>query len=267
MEEERKVGKIKVDEGKFNAVKGALRNGLDREYIMSSFGISSGTIYNIKQSETYDDYLKKTRYALQGEHKSKAKKPIDEFKFEQVKSLAASEKPVKHILALCDISQSVYYRIKQCETYEEYREKFQGAHCVDREENGTQKAKIDKNKFVLIKSLRENGVEVTKIEELLELSNTTIYDVLRQDTYEDYRKLLDKRAEEARAKREAERKEVEKIKSESAKAEANKELKPDFTESYLQQIVDLLKEINDKLGKEEQPEPEKKRGWFSKAPF
>lgn len=32
-------------------------------------------------------------------------------------------------------------------------------------------------------------------------------------------------------------------------------------------IVDLLKEINDKLGKEEQPEPEKKRGWFSKAPF
>lgn len=30
MEEERKVGKIKIDEEKFNAVKGALRNGLGR---------------------------------------------------------------------------------------------------------------------------------------------------------------------------------------------------------------------------------------------
>ena len=264
MKEERKVGKIKVDEGKFNAVKGALRNGLDREYIIATFGISSGSVYNIKSSETYDDYLKKTRYALQGEHKSKAKKLVDKFVFEQVKSLAASDKPVKYILALCDISQSVYYRIKQCETYEEYQEKFQGAHRVDREPDGTQKLKIDESKFALIKSLKENGVEVSKIEELLDISNTTIYDVIKLNTYEEYRELLKKRAEEAKAKREAERKEVEAIKAE---AESHKETKPDFTESYLQQIVDLLKEINDKLGKEEQPEPEKKRGWFSKAPF
>ena len=264
MEEERKVGRIKIDEGKFNAVKGALRNGLSREYIINTFGISSGSVYNIKSSETYDDYLKRTRWALQGEHKSKAKKTIDEFKFEQVKSYAASGKPVKHILALCDISNSVYYRIKQCETYEEYQEKFQGAHRVDREADGTQKPKIDENKFALIKSLKENGVEVTKIEELLDISNTTIYDVIKLNTYEEYRELIKKRAEEAKAKREAERKEVEAIKAE---VESHKEIKPDSTESYLQQIVDLLKEINDKLGKEEQPEPEKKRGWFSKAPF
>lgn len=264
MEEEKKVGRIKIDEGKFNAVKGALRNGLDREYIINTFGISSGSVYNIKNSETYEDYIKKTKWSYQVEHRSKAKKTIDEFKFEQVKSLAASGKSVKHILALCDISQSVYYRIKQCETYEEYQKKFQGSHYANKDEDGTQMGKIDESKFALIKSLRENGVEVTKIEELLNMSHTTIYDVIKLNTYEEYRELIKKRAEEAKAKREAERKEVEALKAE---AESHKELKPDFTESYLQQIVDLLKEINDKLGKEEQPEPEKKRGWFSKAPF
>ena len=124
--------------------------------------------------------------------------------------------------------------------------------------------KIDKSKFNLIKSLRENGVEVPKIEELLGMSHTTIYDVIKLNTYEEYRELLKKRAEEVRIRREAERKEVEAIKAQQA---IKPEIKPDFTESYLQQIVDLLKEINDKLGKEEQPEPEKKRGWFSKAPF
>lgn len=264
MKEERKVGKIKVDEGKFNAVKGAIRNGLDREYIMSTFGISSGTVYNIRRSETYDDYLRKTKWVYQVEHKSKTKKVITEFLFEQVKSYVASGKSVKHILTLCDISQSVFYRIKQCETFEEYQEKFQGSHYANKDEGGTQMGKIDESKFTLIKSLRENGVEVPKIEELLGISHTTIYDVDKLNTYEEYRELLKKRAEEAKAKREAERKEAEALKAE---AEARKEIKPDFTESYLQQIVDLLKEINDKLGKEEQPEPEKKRSWFSKAPF
>lgn len=266
MEKKKEIGKVKVDEEKFNAVKGALRSGLDRDYITTTFGISVGTIYNIKVSETYDDYLKKTRSAFQSDRKSKAKskKTITEFVFEQVKSYVASGKSVKHILALCDISQSVFYRIKQCETYDEYQKKFQVAHSANKDEDGTQMGKIDERKFAIIKSLRENGVEVPMIEEFLGISHTAIYDVTKLNTYEEYRELLKKRAEEARAKREAERKEVEEIKAQQA---IKPEIKPDFTESYLQQIVDLLKEINDKLGKEEQSGPEKKRGWFSKAPF
>lgn len=109
--------------------------------------------------------------------------------------------------------------------------------------------------------------------EMFNISPATLSTIRSNETYEGYRAYVTRAWKEAWARKQAKtqgQKTAEAI-SEMAKAEVTVPAMPNFYEVQLEQIIELLTKIDDKLGKlpvmqelykEEEEEEEPKRGFF-----
>lgn len=144
--------------------------------------------------------------------------------------------------------------------------------------------KVNEKTYPIIKQMIDSSAfKASQIQKVMGLSASTYYRIKSSKDLEDYRAQTDAASNLAHARANAKQEKEEEArnayltalaaqKEEAAPAEPAKEVKPDFTEALLEQIVEELREINKKLSQteilqkvkeEEQEEQPAKRGFFS----
>lgn len=139
---------------------------------------------------------------------------------------------------------------------------------------GFPKKKIDEESYPRIKKIIESGAFKPKeIMSMFGISSATYYTVKNTDSFNEYRDRINSTSRECYAKSKAKKDEKEKA---TGQVTLNDKVAPaqivgNFYEAQLEQVIDLLKEINDKLAKlpamqelykEEQEEEAPKRPWY-----
>ena len=123
--------------------------------------------------------------------------------------------------------------------------------------------KVNEKTYPVIKQMIDsNAFKATQIQKVMGLSASTYYRIKSSKDLEDYRAQTDAASNLAHARANAKQEKEDEArnayltalaaqKEEAAPAEPAKEVKPDFTEALLEQIVEELREINKKLSQTE----------------
>lgn len=139
---------------------------------------------------------------------------------------------------------------------------------------GFPKKKIDEESYPRIKKIIESGAfKSSEVMGMFGISNATFYLIKNTDDYNAYHDRMNEISREGRAKKRAKKAEQEKATGQVTLQDvaAPAQIVGNFYEAQLEQVIDLLKEINDKLAKlpvmqelyeEEQEEKAPKRPWF-----
>ena len=123
--------------------------------------------------------------------------------------------------------------------------------------------RVNEKTYPIIKQMIDSGAfKGVQIQKVMGLSSSTYYRIKASKDLEDYRAQTDASSALAHAKANAKQEKEDEArnayltalaaqKEEAAPAEPVKEVKPDFTEALLEQIVEELREINKKLSQAE----------------
>lgn len=139
---------------------------------------------------------------------------------------------------------------------------------------GFPKKKIDEESYPRIKKIIESGAFKSKeIMSMFGISSATYYLIKNTGDINEYRDRINEVSRACHAKNKAKKAEQEETTGQVTlqDAAAKTQIVGNFYEAQLEQVIDLLKEINDKLAKlpvmqelyeEEQEEKAPKRPWF-----
>lgn len=142
------------------------------------------------------------------------------------------------------------------------------------------KQKVTAENYDKIKKVAMSGAFTTKeVCEMFDICPATLSTIKSNETYDAYRKYIIEKQQESYARRKAAHgaENTAEAISETTKAGVTAPSMPNFYEVQLEQIIELLTKIDDKLGKppvmqelykEEEEEEAPKRGFFGlKSPF
>lgn len=139
---------------------------------------------------------------------------------------------------------------------------------------GFPKKKIDEESYPRIKKIIESGAFKSKeVMSMFGISSATYYLVKNTDSFPAYSTRMNEISREFRVRNKAKKAEQEEATSQVTlqDAAAKTQIVGNFYEAQLEQAIDLLREINDKLAKlpalqefykEEQEEEAPKRPWY-----
>lgn len=139
---------------------------------------------------------------------------------------------------------------------------------------GFPKKKIDEDSYPRIKKIIESGAFKSKeVMGMFDISSATYYLVKNTDGFNEYRDRVNEISKECREKSKARKADEEKATDQTTPTDkvAPAQIVGNFYEAQLEQVIELLKKIDDKLAKlpamqelykEEQEEEAPKRPWY-----